>query len=148
MEIGNLFLTMIYEILSQTVIGFIKVLPILVVAILISQIVSYFFSHRKIHKAFKENEGNIAKATVFGMFSPGPLIAYLPVAKNLHTKGLAPSLIVAFITGQALVGPARVFLEVDYFGWQFFALRVVLALVIAICIATVFRVLEKFVKFK
>ncbi|MBT4722709.1 hypothetical protein HN958_01990 [Candidatus Falkowbacteria bacterium] len=139
---------MLYEILIKTITGFLNVLPVLVFAIIISQIVSYYASHKKMGKQLKENEANISKATILGMLSPGPLIAYLPTVSNLHKKGMAPSLVVAFITGQALVGPARVFLEVDYFGWQFFVLRVILAIFIAVGAATVFRLLEKYFKFK
>ena len=67
--------------------------------------------------------------------------------KTLKNKKVPVSLIAAFITGQTLIGPGRIFLELDYFSWQFFVLRVILALFIAIGIGSCFRLLEKYIKY-
>lgn len=138
---------MIQEVLSASAIDFLKVLPILVVAIIASQIIKYYLPKEKIGSSFEGNEKNITKASAIGLVTPGPLLAYLPLLKTLKEKGLAVSIIVAFITSQTLIGPMRLFLEVGYFGIAFFAYRLVLAFLIAIGIATCFRFLEKYIKF-
>lgn len=139
---------MIVEILQQTVVGFIKVLPILVVAIVVSQIVQSYIPKDKIKDIFKENKKNILKSSLIGIATPGPLLAFLPLLRTLKEKGMPISLVVAFITGQTLVGPMRLFLEVGYFGIKFFAYRVVISLIIAIIIGMCFKIFEKHIQFK
>jgi len=126
---------------------FLKVLPILVIAIIVSQIIAVLLPSKKTKDIFKENKKNIAKASVVGIMSPGPLLAYLPFLKTLKEKKVAVSLIAAFITGQTLIGPGRLFLELDYFGWEFFAVRVVLAFFIAVAMGVSFKFLERYIKY-
>lgn len=139
---------MILDILKLTVENFLKILPIIVAAIIASQIISIYLPKEKVKSSFKENEKNIIKASAIGVATPGPLLAFLPLLKSLKEKGLPISIIIAFITGQTLIGPTRLFLEVGYFGILFFVYRLIIALLIAIGIATCFRILEKYVKFK
>ncbi len=139
---------MIIDILSTSAISFMKVLPILVAAIIASQIIKYYLPEEKIKDSFGESEKNIIKASGVGLVTPGPLLAYLPLLKALKDKGLALSVMVAFITSQTLIGPMRLFLEVGYFGIAFFAYRLVLAFLMSIGIASCFRILEKHIKFK
>jgi len=138
---------MIGEILYSTIINFLKILPVLIIAIVASQVIKVYLHEKKIKKSFKENEKNIAKASAIGIASPGPLIAYLPLLDKLKKKGLPISILVAFITGQTLIGPARLFLETAYFGFEFFFWHLVLSFFIAISIATAFMFLEKKIKF-
>ena len=138
---------MITNILYLTLINFLKILPILIIAIVASQVINSYIKKEKIKKTFKESETNIAKASVTGIATPGPLLVFLPILKTLKKKGLPISIIVAFITGQTLIGPARLFLEVGYFGIMFFVYRVIIAFLIAVGIATSFRFLEKYIKF-
>lgn len=98
------------------------------------------------HK-FLPSEKNIAETAAAGVLTPGPLLAYLPLLKTLNSKGLDLSIIVTFITAQTLIGPARLILEVGYFGLPFFIGRLVLALMIATAIGTCFKYLEKKIKF-
>ncbi len=135
---------MITEILYPATINFLKVLPILIIAIIASQIINSYIPKEKAQ--LKENEKNIAKASAIGIATPGPLLAYLPLLKTLKDKGLPISIIVAFMTAQTLVGPARLFLEVNYFGITFFIYRVIIAFLIAVGIATCFRFLEKYME--
>ena len=135
---------MMTEILYLTTINCLKILPILIIAIIVSQIINSYISKEKVR--FRENEKNIAKASAIGIATPGPLLAFLPLLKTLKDKGLPLSIIVAFMTAQALIGPARLFLEVSYFGVMFFVYRVIIAFLIAVGIATCFRFLEKYMK--
>ncbi|PLX26753.1 hypothetical protein C0581_03970 [Candidatus Parcubacteria bacterium] len=133
------------EIIHTSIVELIKISPILIIAILISQIISYYIPKNKIKKVSKQNEKNFAKAAGIGLITPGPLLAYLPILKTLKTKGAPLSMIAAFITAQTLIGPARVILELKYFGPLFFIYRVILAFFIALAVATGFKLMEKYV---
>lgn len=138
---------MIIEILYLTLISFLKILPILVIAIVLSQIISIYLPQEKTEMVFKANKKNLAKASVVGIATPGPLLAFLPLLKTFKKKGVPVSIIAAFITGQTLIGPMRFFLEVNYFGITFFIYRVIVAFLIAMSVAVCFRFLEKYIKF-
>jgi len=138
---------MIIEILYLTLISFLKILPILVIAIVLSQIISIYLPQEKTEMVFKANKKNLAKASVVGIATPGPLLAFLPLLKTFKKKGVSVSIIAAFITGQTLIGPMRFFLEVNYFGITFFIYRVIVAFLIAMSVAVCFRFLEKYIKF-
>lgn len=138
---------MIIEILYLTSISFLKILPILVIAIVLSQIITTYLSEEKTEMIFEANKKNMAKASIIGIATPGPLLAFLPLLKTFKKKGVSVSIIVAFITGQTLIGPVRFFLEVNYFGITFFIYRVLIAFLIAMSVAVCFRFLERYVKF-
>lgn len=131
------------ELLQNAWVEFVKVLPLLVVAIVVSQIVEHFLHKRKAFKKIDPSEKNIVRAAGIGLITPGPLLAYLPTLRDLARKGMPPSLLASFITGQTLVGPMRIFLEVGYFGALFFLVRVVISFLLAIFIATSFRFINK-----
>lgn len=133
---------MIQEMLLQTIQEFVKFAPILVGAIIISQIINIYFEHHKIKKKLNPSEKNIAEATVAGILTPGPMIAYLPIIAKLKKQGLPTCLIAAFITGQTLIGPGRIVMEVGYFGAAFFMVRLLLALIIGVCVGTGFRIIN------
>ncbi len=135
------------DLLKDSLIGLLKVLPILVAAVLLSKIISEYLPKDKLEKSVKESDKNIAKASAIGLITPGPLLTYLPLLKTLKQKGLGLSILIAFITTQTLIGPGRILLELDYFGITFLCLRVLLAFVIAIAIGISFRLLERYIKF-
>lgn len=138
---------MITNIIYLTLANFLKFLPILIVAIVTAQIINSYISKEMIEKILKEKGRNIIRASGIGIATPGPLVAYLPLLKVLYGKGLPLSIIVAFITSQTLVGPMRLFLEVEYFGIIFFVYRVIISFLIAVGIGTCFRFLEKHIRF-
>ncbi|MCK4800185.1 permease, partial [Candidatus Parcubacteria bacterium] len=117
------------------------------IAIVLSQIISIYLPQEKTEMVFKANKKNLVKASVVGIATPGPLLAFLPLLKTFKKKGVSVSIIVAFITGQTLIGPMRFFLEVNYFGITFFVYRVLIAFLIAMSVAVCFRFLEKYIKF-
>jgi uncharacterized membrane protein YraQ (UPF0718 family) len=138
---------MIVEILSSSFIKFITILPVIIIAIIVSQIIKLYLHENKLKKSLKENEKNIIKASAIGIATPGPLIGFLPTLKTLKDKGIPLSIIAAFITGQTLIGPGRIFFEINYFGVTFFIYKLVISLFIAIAIGTCFRLLEKKIAF-
>lgn len=138
---------MIIKVFSIALTNFLKILPILVIAIIASQTANSFIPKGKIKNVAKENVKNIAKASAIGIATPGPLLAFLPFLRTLRNKGLPISVVVAFMTGQALIGPMRLFLEVGYFGIMFFVYRVIIAFLTAIGIALCFKFLGKYIRF-
>ena len=138
---------MIANIIYLTLANFLKFLPILIVAIVTAQIIGSYIPKDMREKILKEKGRNIIRASGIGIATPGPLAAYLPLLKVLNEKGLPLSIIVAFITGQTLVGPMRLFLEVKYFGIIFFVYRVIISFLIAVGIGMCFRFLEKYIRF-
>jgi len=131
------------EILSTTLLDFVKILPVLILAIIFSQIIKMYFSETKIKKLTEETEKNFAKTAAVGLFTPGPLLIYLPILKSIKDKGVPLSILVAFITSQTLIGPGRILLEISYFGPKFFSYRVIFSFLIALGVATGFKFLEK-----
>jgi uncharacterized membrane protein YraQ (UPF0718 family) len=120
-----------------------KIFPILFFAVCISQIIQYYISSDKAQKFTSPSEGNFAKAAGIGLITPGPLLAYLPLLKTLKNKGVPLCVLASFITAQALIGPARVILEIHYFGIKFLVYHVILAFFIALGVATGFKILKK-----
>ncbi|MCH7493035.1 permease [Patescibacteria group bacterium] len=131
------------DLLHSTWIEFLKIIPILVGAIFVAQIVGHFLAKKEMHKKIGSSNKNIARAAGIGLVTPGPLLAYLPTLKDMQKKGVPLSLIIAFITGQTLIGPLRIFLEINYFGVLFFLIRAVISFLLAIAIGISFRVLQE-----
>jgi uncharacterized membrane protein YraQ (UPF0718 family) len=140
---------MIVDILLLTLERFLSYLPVLLVAIVTAKVINLYMSHDRIGmflKAGTVKRRNIMGASLLGLITPGPLAAYLPVLKVLQSGGLPLSIVATFITSQTLVGPIRVFLEVDVFGPVFFAFRVAASFIIAIAIGVCFQIFSKHIK--
>lgn len=135
------------DILYTSLISFLKVLPVLVGAVLLSQVAKLFVHEKSIKKHIHDNGRGVMVSTAIGISTPGPLLAYLPILKVLKKKGVAISAIGSFVTGQTLIGPGRLVLEISYFGPLFFIVRVVLAFLIGTCVGWSFHLLNKVVKF-
>jgi len=123
---------MIMEMLYIAVMRFLYSVPILVVAIFSAHLISTFISRERVESFLRKTERNILGASLIGLVTPGPLAPYLPLLRVLKKRGLSLSVVAAFITSQTLVGPMRAFLEVDFFGVPFFALRVVISFLTAL----------------
>jgi uncharacterized membrane protein YraQ (UPF0718 family) len=66
-------------------------------------------------------------ATVLGILTPGPVYAIYPIVLTLKKKGITNPILVSYITGQTIIGPARIPFEVGLFGLDFFLYRLALA---------------------
>jgi len=134
---------MITNILTTSLHNFLKLYPIILVAIVISHLISHRLTKKHRHIHLKNNTNNITRATIIGILTPGPLIGYLPLLKTLRDKGLSTPIIASFITGQTLIGPIRLFIEVALFGWAFFLARVLSALLTGQLIGLTFSLTSK-----
>ena len=72
--------------------------------------------------------GYLLYATVLGILTPGPVYAIYPIVMVLKRKGVKNSILVSYITGQTIIGPARIPFEVGLFGLNFFLYRLMLAI--------------------
>jgi uncharacterized membrane protein YraQ (UPF0718 family) len=111
----------------------------LIVKVLLLSIVAVFISigiHYLVPPDFaqKHLRGRKLKylfyATILGILTPGPVYAAYPIVLALKKKGVENPIFVSFITGQTVIGPARIPFEVGLFGLDFFLYRLALALVI------------------
>ncbi len=79
---------MIIEILSLSFIKFVMILPIIIIAVIASQIIKIHLHENKLKKSLKENEKNIIKASAIGITTLEPLATFLPTLKTLKEKVL------------------------------------------------------------
>jgi len=129
------------DVLKDTLWSFLEILPILIAAVVVGQVVAISLPKERIQKAVSNKRTAYVKSSAFGLLSPGPLLAYLPTLKILKDKGISLGIIASFITAQTLIGPARLFVEIGYFGIVFFLLRTILAFFMALIIGNIFRIL-------
>jgi uncharacterized membrane protein YraQ (UPF0718 family) len=106
-----------------------QVLFYTVIAVVISTAVHFIMPDDFAQKHLSKNKFRyLLYATVFGVMTPGPVYAMYPIVFSLKKKGIQNHILVSYITGQTMVGPARISLEVGLLGFNFFVWRVVLTL--------------------
>ena len=115
----------------QDNIGFgIKILSLSVVAVIISVIIHYLIP---VDFAEKHLKGNkiiyLVSAAILGILTPGPVYAIYPIVFILKKKGIQNPILVSYITGQTIIGPARIPFEVGLFGLKFFLYRLALSVI-------------------
>ncbi len=108
----------------------IKILALTMVAVVISVAIHYLVPQDFAEKHLSENKLRyLFYATLLGILTPGPVYAIYPVVLALKKKGIQNPIIVSYITGQTIIGPARVPFEVGLFGIKFFAYRLMLSVI-------------------
>lgn len=107
-----------------------KILALTMVAVVISVAIHYLVPQDFAEKHLSENKLRyLFYATLLGILTPGPVYAIYPVVLALKRKGIQNPIIVSYITGQTIIGPARVPFEVGLFGIKFFAYRLMLSVI-------------------
>ena len=108
-----------------------QVLLYTVLAVLISTAVHLFVPDDFAQKHLTKNRFRyLLYATLFGVMTPGPVYAMYPIVFSLKKKGIQNHILVSYITGQTMIGPARISLEIGLLGFNFFIWRVFLSLFI------------------
>ena len=82
-------------------------------------------------------------ATILGILTPGPVYAIYPIVKALKIKGVKNPILVSYITGQTIIGPARIPFEVGLFGLKFFAYRAVLSVGMGVLAGLLYALLSR-----
>jgi len=120
----------VFELLSANLDMIIKILYLTCFAVLISTGIYYLMPVDFVKNRLKGNKLiYLFYATVFGILTPGPVYAIYPIVLVLKKKGIQNPILVAYITGQTIIGPARIPFEVGLFGLDFFLYRIALSLV-------------------
>jgi uncharacterized membrane protein YraQ (UPF0718 family) len=98
-------------------------------AIIISFLVERFVSTEFVAKHLAgSRKRHLLYATILGILTPGPVYAIYPIVLSLKSKGLPNHIIVSYLTGQTIIGPARIPFEVGLLGPKFFFYRVVISI--------------------
>jgi uncharacterized membrane protein YraQ (UPF0718 family) len=106
-----------------------QVLLYTVIAVIISTAVYFLIPDDFAQRYLTKNKFRyFLYATVFGIMTPGPVYAMYPIVFSLRKKGIQNHILVSYITGQTMIGPARISLEVGLLGFNFFIWRVILSL--------------------
>ena len=120
----------VLELFSNNLDMIIKILYLTCFAVVISTAINYFLPADFVKDRLKENKLiYLFYASVFGILTPGPVYAIYPILLVMKKKGIQNPILVAYITGQTIVGPARIPFEIGLFGLDFFLYRIALALV-------------------
>jgi len=70
--------------------------------------------------------------TCVGIITPGPIYSIFPLVYVLKRKGVGSHYLIAFMTGQTLMGPLRIPLELYYLGLNFFIFRLISSVILGI----------------
>jgi len=70
--------------------------------------------------------------TCIGIITPGPIYSIFPLVYVLKRKGVGSHFLIAFMTGQTLMGPLRIPLELYYLGLNFFIFRLISSVILGI----------------
>ena len=134
----------IFDLLSSNLDMIIKILYLTCFAVMISTAIHFLVPADFVEDKLKDNKLiYLFYATVFGILTPGPVYAIYPILVVMKNKGINNSILVAYITGQTIVGPARIPFEVGLFGLEFFLYRIALALVMGPLAGILYILLSK-----
>jgi uncharacterized membrane protein YraQ (UPF0718 family) len=117
-------------VLKKNVAITIKIMYLTIIAIVISTVIHYLIPTDFVEKRLSQNKLRyLFYATLLGILTPGPVYAIYPIVVVLKKKKVQNPIIVSYITGQTIIGPARVPLEVGLLGFDFFIYRIVFSLI-------------------
>lgn len=97
-----------------------RLLPVIFIVFVLIFLLNIFFDKKQIEKWLGAQSGvkGWATAIITGVLSVGPIYAWYPLLKDFRSKGMAPSLIAAFLYSRAIKPPLAP-LMIHYFGWSY-----------------------------
>jgi uncharacterized membrane protein YraQ (UPF0718 family) len=120
----------VIQLLSDNLDMIIQITYLTCLAVVISTVIHFLLPVDFVKEKLKDNKIiYLFYASVFGILTPGPVYAIYPILLVLKNKGIKNPILVSYITGQTIVGPARIPFEVGLFGLDFFLYRIALSLV-------------------
>jgi len=123
----------------------IKILYLTAIAMGISTAIHFVIPEDFAEKHLRDNKlSHLFYATLLGVLTPGPVYAIYPIVIVLKKKGIKNPILVAFLTGQTIIGPARAPFEIGFFGLKFYLYRILLALIMGPIAALLFIFLSQF----
>lgn len=113
------------EAIQFSVDNLLETIPIFIVASLLAGWVDAFVDKDIVARLFEERNlfTSLIVITCLGIATPGPIYSIFPIVWVLRKKGIGSHYLIAYLTGQTLMGPMRIPLELHYLGWTFFAFR-------------------------
>lgn len=113
--------------LSTALYTTLEILPLLVFAFIVAGMVQALVPGELVSAWVGDEAGlrGIIIGSVAGSIVPGGPYVSLPVAAGLMKSGASVGTLVAFLTGWAVIGIARIPMEVGIIGWKLTAVRVV-----------------------
>ena len=134
----------VLDLLSTNLDMIIKILYLTCFAVMISTAIHYLVPADFVKDKLKDNKIiYLFYASIFGILTPGPVYAIYPILIVMKKKGIQNPILVSYITGQTIVGPARIPFEVGLFGLEFFLYRIALALVMGPLAGVLYILLSK-----
>jgi uncharacterized membrane protein YraQ (UPF0718 family) len=113
-------------------------------AIVISTIIHFLIPEDLAKKHLKNDSLlNLFYATILGILTPGPVYAIYPIVLELRRKGVSNAILVAYLTGQTIIGPARAPFEIGFFGVKFYLFRIFLAMLMGPLAGMIFIALSR-----
>lgn len=120
----------VYQLISDNFEITFKILYLTCFAVVISTAIHFLVPADFVKDKLKDNKLiYLFYASILGILTPGPVYAIYPILLVMKQKGINNAILVSYITGQTIVGPARIPFEVGLFGIEFFIYRVLLSLV-------------------
>ncbi|MFW9907408.1 MAG: permease [Candidatus Thorarchaeota archaeon] len=118
--------TRIGDAIDFSVENLIETIPIFIIASLLAGWVDAWIDKDIATRLFREQNllVSMIAITILGIFTPGPIYSIFPIVWVLRKKGIGSHYLIAYITGQTLMGPMRIPLEIYYLGVPFFLFRV------------------------
>ncbi len=109
-----------------------KILAFTTFAVLISVLIHFLLPLSFVRKYLSSNKPlYLFFAGILGIITPGPIYAIYPIVLMLKRKGISNPILVSYITGQTIIGPARIPFEMGLFGLDFMLYRLVASLLMA-----------------
>ncbi len=123
-----------------------KILLLSLIAVVISAGIHFLITPAFVERHLSGNRlRHLFYATLFGIITPGPVYAIYPIVFVLRKKGIGYPLLVSFITGQTIIGPARIPLEIGIFGTKFFLYRLGLSFIMGPAAGILYILLSKII---
>jgi len=124
----------------------IKILYLTIFAVGISTIIHFVVPFDFAEKHLKKNKLiHLFYSSLLGILTPGPVYAIYPIIITLKNKGIRTPILVSYLTGQTLMGPARAPFEIGFFGLKFYLYRILLALIMGPVAGILYIFLSKFI---
>ncbi len=126
--------TRLGDAINFSVENLIETIPIFIVASLLAGWVDAFVDKDIVTRLFHERNVlvSLCVISVLGILTPGPIYSIFPIVWVLRSKGIKSHFLIAYMTGQTLMGPMRVPLELYYLGVPFFLFRVVSSILLGV----------------
>ena len=112
-----------------------EVILIFIFAAYLAALIDVFVNKEIILRMFSNERHFITNyfiATIAGIITPGPVYSIFPIVVVLRKKGVREDIIVSYLTGQTLMGPMRVPLELLFLGFNFFVYRAIVTVIIGL----------------